>query len=117
MLNHFAMEAGIAMLSDPMMKDFVRDHVELVVTQRDLLAKQLQEFKDLEVFESKANFLLLRWNDQESCEKAYQYLISKGILLRNVSKGPQLRLYLDSVLGQIDENKAFINALRSYYTG
>ena len=24
MLNHFAMEAGIAMLSDPMMKDFVK---------------------------------------------------------------------------------------------
>ena len=115
MLNHFAMEAGISMMTDPQMKEFVSDHVKLVVTEREKLKSALESYPQVETFASKANFLLLRWSDQESCDKAYNYLISKGILLRNISKGPMLKGCLRLSIGDVGENDSFVAAMEEYY--
>ena len=115
MLNHFAMEAGIAMMTDSRMKKFVDDHVNLVVQERKILSEALKAYSEIQAFVSKANFILLRWKDQESCTDLYNYMISKGILLRNVSKGPSLAGCLRLSIGTEKENAAFLTALKAYY--
>lgn len=116
LLNHFTVEAAQVIFKDPEMLTFVRRNIENAKTERERLyslvaakAAQLQ----LEVFNSKANFLLLRFKQQEACEQAYRSLIQRGILVRNVSGGPGLKACLRVSIGRPEENDAFLEGLEA----
>jgi histidinol-phosphate aminotransferase len=66
---------------------------------------------NFEVKESHANFLLLMWKNQAQAIQAYEALIDRGILIRNVSAAPGLSGCLRVTVGTTDENQAFLTAM------
>ncbi len=113
LVNRFTLVAAIEVLKDKdVLSQFLRT-VEQTIEQRQYLKKNLDEFgckQSFKVVPSQANFLLLRYDSDEEKEKAYRYLISKGILLRDVSKGPGLSGCLRLTVGTEEENSAVIKA-------
>ncbi len=115
LLNHFALEAAKVMLTDPEMQAFVKRNIANAREQRERVFQALRTMKTsnkLEVINSKANFLLMRWPDQADAEKVYTGLKAHGILLRNVSAGPGLKGCLRVSIGTAAENDAFLQAMQ-----
>ncbi len=112
LLNHFTMEAAKVIFTDPEMMAFVQRNVANAKSERDFVFDRLQAMSpQLKVFPSKANFLLIRWPEQKTCEDVYLGLKKRGILVRNVSGGPGLQCCLRVSIGQRPENEAFLAAL------
>ncbi|SMF22067.1 pyridoxal phosphate-dependent aminotransferase [Pseudobacteriovorax antillogorgiicola] len=111
LLNHFSMEAAKIILSDDEMQAFVKKNIENAVSERDRIYQALSKKAadgGFRVFNSKANFLLLQWLQADACDKAYRHLIEKGILVRNMSKGPGLAGCLRVSIGTQEENDRLI---------
>ncbi len=116
LLNHFTMEAAKVMLTDPEMQDFVKRNIENARSERDRVYQFLTTMKTknkLQLINSKANFLLMRWPDQAIATQIYQALAREGILLRNVSGGPGLKGCLRVSIGTKAENDAFLQAMKT----
>ncbi len=114
LLNHFTLAAADAIFNDPEMREFMNRNIANARTERERLFHQLvpiTQGKDVKVFNSKANFLLLRWQDDDKCQKAYQSFLAAGILVRNVSAGPGLKACLRMTIGLPHENDAFAAAI------
>lgn len=113
LLNHFTMEAAKVIFTDREMIDFVQRNIANAKEERERVYAQLLALAPrLKVFHSKANFLLIRWPDQASCERVYQGLKAQGILVRNVSGGPGLGACLRVSIGQKTENDQFLEGVR-----
>lgn len=52
----------------------------------------------------------MQWPDNDACNQAYQRLIEKGVLVRNISKGPGLTGCLRVSVGTQEENDVFLSA-------
>jgi len=63
------------------------------------------------VYPSDANFLLIRVSDPSA---VYQFLMHKGIIIRDRSSIPLCKGCLRITIGTGEENKTLINALKSY---
>ncbi len=116
LLNHFTVEAAKVIFTDPEMMVFMRRNIENAKKERDRVFTLLQNKSrqlHIEVINSKANFLLLRFSQQEVCEEVYRGLVQKGILVRNVSGGPGLRACLRVSIGRPEENDAFLKGLEA----
>lgn len=114
LLNHFTTAAASLVFADSEMKAFVQQNITHAKRERNRLYESLGaigHIKDFQVKRSRANFLILRWPTQEKALAAYQSLIQKGILVRNVSKGPGLSGCLRITLGTETENNALIAAI------
>lgn len=115
LLNHFTLAACEVIFNDPEMNEFMNRNVANARSERERMYKGLNEFaktKGIQVFNSKANFLLLRWSDQDACQKAYAGLMSLGIQVRNISAGPGLQGCLRVTIGLPEENDAFVAAIK-----
>lgn len=114
LLNHFTVEAAQVIFRDPEMMHFVRRNIENAKSEREriygLIAAKAKTL-GLEVFNSKANFLLLRFSQPSACEQVYRGLVQRGILVRNVSGGPGLASCLRVSIGRPEENDAFLLGL------
>jgi histidinol-phosphate aminotransferase len=114
LLNHFTLAAAETIFESPEMQRFMERNIENARKERDRMFASLKSGLDgVEVFNSKANFLLLRWPTQESCLAAYDALIKAGIQVRNVSAGPGLKACLRVTIGLPKENDAFLGAILS----
>lgn len=86
--------------------------VQMLVEQRAFLRKALLDFSFVkQVYPSDANFLLVKVDDANGL---YDYLINRGIVIRNRTK---LSLCKDTVritVGTQEENKALLDALKTY---
>ncbi|MFW7377573.1 MAG: pyridoxal phosphate-dependent aminotransferase [Oligoflexus sp.] len=119
LLNHFGMEAAKVILSEPEMKAFVQRNVENVRLERDRLYTELQVLGERESFwvkASKANFLLVKFGSQGLCQIAYQRLIERGVLVRNISAGPGLSACLRISVGAPAENQALLEAIHKGFS-
>ena len=63
------------------------------------------------VFPSDANFILVRVDDADAL---YDYLLGKGIIVRNRTRVPGCAGCLRLTVGLPSENEALLNALDSY---
>jgi histidinol-phosphate aminotransferase len=119
LLNHFGMEAAKVILREPEMQEFVRRNVDNVRQERDSLYEGLKACSSREGFwvkNSKANFLLIRFAEPSRAQHAYQALIDRGILVRNISGGPGLAGCLRVSIGTPDENQALLAAFKRGFT-
>ena len=66
---------------------------------------------DIEVFESKANFVLFR--PKLDANVVWQRLVDRGVLVRNCSSWPRLNGTLRVTVGTGEENDLFLAALAS----
>ena len=113
LLNHFALLAAKVIFNDPDMREFMNHNVENARSERERMFKTLtlMPAKGVEVFNSKANFLLLRWKDTARCLGTYNALMDQGIQVRNISAGPGLAGCLRVTVGAPGENDTFVAAL------
>lgn len=78
---------------------------------REDLFKQLLEVNFIKkVFQSDANFILIKVDD---ADKRYAQLLSKGLVVRNRSSQPLCNNCLRITVGTNEENNQLINALKS----
>ncbi|MDX8382999.1 MAG: histidinol-phosphate transaminase [Ghiorsea sp.] len=83
--------------------------VACIVAERKRMSGALQAMVGVEVFDSQANFLLLRVAD---ADKLFQDVLAAGILIKNMSKHHDLlRNCLRITIGTEDENNQLLAAL------
>ena len=106
-LSRAAMEKAMVLLDKS-----IEDEVNTIIIERKRLASALPRFPFVEkVFPSDANFILVRVNDADAL---YDYLLDKGIIVRNRSRAPGCKGCLRLTVGLPSENEALLNALNHY---
>ena len=113
LLNHFTVEATMAIFEDRDLLSYCQQNVRLLVSERDRLHRALAPIaarQGFEVRNTSANFLFLRWTQPEAAHEFYTRLLARGILVRDISKGPGLAGCLRISVGTQDENDALIGA-------
>lgn len=88
-------------------KEFIASCVEKVIAERERLLKELSNLKGIEVFPSKANFILIRSKDVD----LYRELLKRGILVRDMSHLPLLEGCVRVTVGKPEENDMFLETL------
>jgi histidinol-phosphate aminotransferase len=83
------------------------EHRERVAAERDRVAAALRRTSGVEVFDSAANFLLLR----TAVPDLFQRLLDRGVLVRDFSTLPRLEGCVRVTIGTATENDAFLAAL------
>lgn len=83
------------------------EHRSRVASERDRLSAALRAMDGVEVFESAANFLLLR-----SATPLFAPLLEHGVLVRDFSTQPRLEGCVRVTVGTAAENDAFLAALQ-----
>jgi histidinol-phosphate aminotransferase len=106
-LSRAAMEKAFQFLEKP-----IDDEVNSIVNERKRLASILPRFPFVQrVFPSDANFILVRVDDANAL---YDYLLGKGIIVRNRTRVPRCAGCLRLTVGLPAENESLLNALDSY---
>ena len=86
--------------------------VEQIKAARGWLAKELAQLPCIErVYPSEANFLLVRVGDADGL---YDYLLARGIVVRNRNRVPMCHGCLRLTVGSREENELLIEALKEY---
>lgn len=115
LINQYSYIAAKEVLSDKeTLKGFL-DTVEMIISEREKMYAELKAVGDSKGFyvkESCANFLLIKWENNDRCQTSYKALIEKGILVRNVSKGPGLEGCYRLSLGTPEQNVRVLNAFK-----
>jgi histidinol-phosphate aminotransferase len=105
-LNRFSQEAArVAFEHYPLL----RERASLLVAEREKLYQRLSRMSGVEVYPSKANFLLFRTS--LGAKKTYEGLLARGVLVRDVSRHPRLPGMLRVAIGTAPENESFHSAL------
>jgi histidinol-phosphate aminotransferase len=88
--------------------------VELIVSSRKLLAKDLSELSMVQkIYPSDTNYLLVQFTD---AEKIMKYLIENKIIVRDRSKVKRCDNCLRITVGSAQENITLLGALKHYET-
>jgi histidinol-phosphate aminotransferase len=83
-----------------------------IIQQRDLLLNELRQIKLVEkVYPTDANFILIKVKEPKT---VYDYLVKKGIVVRDRSKVALCEGCLRITVGLPDENQALLKALTNY---
>ncbi len=91
----------------------VNDMIKLLVNMRDALADVFATMPSvLKVYPSDANFILVKMND---ARKVYEFLLSKGIVLRDRSTVHLCEDCLRITIGTEKENTLLIDAMHEWY--
>lgn len=91
----------------------VNDMIRLLVDMRDALAKVFLSMPTVEkVYPSDANFLLVKVKD---ARKIYEFLLTKGIVLRDRSNVALCEDCLRITIGTEKENTLLVDAMRDWY--
>lgn len=113
-LSAIAAEVAIASLAD---LDHLRARVATLIEERELLGNALGELPGIEVYQSAANFLLLRLATADAAE-AHHQLAAAGIFIRHFADpGYGLTDCLRVSIGTPADNQAFLNGLRQTIGG
>ncbi|MDA5192694.1 histidinol-phosphate transaminase [Govanella unica] len=108
--NDPALAAAAAAVRDQDYAAMVRAH------NNDWLARMTTELEalDLDVVPSVANFLLIQFpSEEKSAERAWEFLLSRGIIPRPVNAGGPDNC-LRVTIGLAHENEAFLAAMRDF---
>lgn len=104
-------------LNHPEAKKILEKNINNAKSERSFLYSKLLELakkQNFKVKASEANFLLVQWPSNQSGLAAYGQLIAKGILVRNVTRGPGLAGCLRITVGTREENLALLAALTDF---
>jgi len=84
------------------------EHRARVAAERDRVSRALREIPEVEVFDSAANFVLVR----STGVSLFEPLLARGVLVRDFSSQPRLTGCVRVTIGTAAENDAFLAALR-----
>jgi len=92
--------------------DQINNWIKETLAQRDRLVLELKNFDFvLDIYPSDANFILVKTTD---ANKIYDYLVSKGIIIRNRSKVELCEGCLRITVGTPDENTTLLQTLQNF---
>lgn len=108
-INLLSQQQAVKVLSDPFEVD---RWIQIILQER---TRTIEAFAQLDicqqVFPSDANFFLARVNDAQGI---YDYLVKKGIIVRNRTRVQLCHNCLRITIGTRNENNELIGALRTY---
>lgn len=108
-INSLTQDKALELLKD---KKCFEKEMELLLQEKRWMLEKLRSFTFVEkVFSSQANFILIRANDANAL---YDYLIEKGIVIRNRTTISQLKNCLRISIGTSDENQTLFKALKAF---
>lgn len=116
LVNQFAYIAAKHALSNSDFLSQVAKTTQLIVDERskvETALRQAGETKNFEVIPSKSNFILLRWKEDVVRAKVYSFLIENDILIRDISRGPNLSGCMRLSIGSKEANQAVIKVFSS----
>ncbi|GAB6065597.1 histidinol-phosphate transaminase [Aquifex pyrophilus] len=90
-------------------RDFLEEKIKEVIRERERMYSSMKEIDVVEVFPSRANFLLFR--TPLPAREVYKRLLEKDVLVRDVSYMPGLSRCLRVSVGKPEENDKFLEAL------
>lgn len=105
-INSLSQAAALAVLRNV---EKVKRSVETILKERECLIDRLRSIKGIEVFESSANFILIRFNDSDRVIRALE---NEGIGVKYYKNMVQLQGCIRVTVGTKDENERFINILK-----
>ncbi|WP_299822197.1 histidinol-phosphate transaminase [uncultured Pontibacter sp.] len=92
--------------------EVLKDMVEEIVQERELLMQALPQLSAVElVYPSDANFILVKVKD---ANRLYNYLLDKGIVVRNRSALKGCEGCLRISVGTLEENQELLNAIAAF---
>ena len=108
-INKLTQEHALILLSH---QNQVRLWVKELIDERNELARQLAAFSFInKIYPSDANFLLVKTND---AQRLYNYLVTKGIIVRNRSNITLCMGCIRITVGTSEENQILLDALKEY---
>jgi histidinol-phosphate aminotransferase len=109
-VNLLTQEVALERLND---LSQIRKEIELIKEERRKLVKILNsESQILNVYPSDANFILIK---VANANELYDFLIGKGIVVRNRSQQPLCSNTLRLTVGTPEENNKLIQYIRAFY--
>ena len=110
-LTRLSQIAALATLNDT---EYIKNSIQLAIKSREYLYTELVNISDLDVFKSKANYLLLDIRKTGLDSKILtKKLMEKGIIVRDCSSFRGLDDYWIRVnVGTIEDDKKFIEVLK-----
>ena len=90
-------------------RSVLKEAISTLIRERDRVAGELRKRRVIEVFPSRANYLLIR--TAKSARELFDGLYAQGILVRDVSSYPLLERCLRVSIGLPEENDRFLRAL------
>lgn len=108
-INFFSSQVAAVLLSS---LDVVEKNVSYIVAQRKPLFDFLRSLPFDNVYESKANFILVRTKKKEAL---FEHLRKNSILVRDVSNYPMLENCLRIGIGTVDETEALKTGLADFF--
>lgn len=104
-VSTFTQAAAPAVLLEP---EILESQAKTIREERDSMSRKLRA-RGVEVFDSKANFLLLK---VRRADEVFSSLKARGVLIKNLNRShPMLRDCLRVTIGTADENRKFLAAL------
>ncbi len=82
-----------------------------IIKERELLLKELRKFKELKLFKTKANFVLLSYKKAKALNSE---LLEKGIKIRSFGGG-RLKNCLRITIGSKAENKVLVDVMDNFF--
>ena len=108
-INALTIEAALEGLKDI---DGRRAWIKEIIQERIMMAGELESLTFVkELFPSDANFLLIRVDDPSAL---YQFLMNKGIIIRDRSSVPLCQGCLRITIGTKEENRVLVSALKNF---
>jgi histidinol-phosphate aminotransferase len=95
-----------------MREETVREYISAILKEKAVLINSLNKFSFIKkVFPSDSNFVLLK---VDNADTLYNYLVSRGIVVRNRSRMPLCENCLRITIGTAGENLLLQDALNTY---
>lgn len=91
-------------------RKYMYELTKTINAERQRLFERLSRLEGLKVYLSEANFLLVKFIDPPA-ERVYEYLLSQGIVVRNLSTIASTKGCLRITIGTKKQNELFFNAL------
>ena len=92
--------------------NYLENQTNNIIKLRELLISKMECIDEIKVYESKTNFILFKVLSG-TADDIFKSLISKKILIKNMTNTPGLKNYLRVTVGSEKENNLFIQSLKN----
>jgi histidinol-phosphate aminotransferase len=107
-ISAFSQEVASLVLEDP---SYLDEEIRTIVGERELLMEEMGRMEGLRTYRSDANFILFRTVGNSA--EIFRRVRDKGVLIRDLGRPGPLLNCLRVTVGTPEENRSFLDALRS----
>lgn len=111
-ITTFAQEAAIAVLDDVQYMD---NYVEEVNFSKEYFIREMRELKKFGVFDSAANYVMIKLPSFEEKIKLFDYLKSFNIFVRPISQSQSVMNCLRITIGTRKQMEIVVNVIKNFY--